>query len=417
MKPGAGRSGHSKDRRLVARRLRAIALASALSVLATVVAGPGSAWGQTPPLFSADPTTGPVGTTITVHSTTPCTPPPGAGDWVAIVNVAQGTNTQLTYKNFLIDTTGNWGGTLTIPTTTSTGPAQLTAACFDATNHLTTTITYQPVDYTVTPATTITLTPTSPNGSNDWYTVPVRAAVVASDGAGGSGIAETRCVVDPTTIPRTFGDLPVGQCSLVDVAADGTHTIYAASVDNAGYESPVASSDFKIDTTGPTVNYTGNALVYLVDQRVNIECVAADPGTGASGISSTTCSNLVGPAAGFGLGLHAYSATATDNAGNTGTGATSFTVAVTPVSLCNLTLQFVHGSPKYLASGRTKRLGINEAVESLCADTLTPVKPGIKRARKAALIAAYRRGVTDLVADKWLTPAQDAALTAFAGAL
>jgi predicted nucleic acid-binding Zn finger protein len=43
----------------------------------------------------------------------------------------------------------------------------------------------------------------------------------------------------------------------------------------------------------------------------------------------------------FGLGSHTYSATATDNAGNTATASTTFTVSVTFASLTNLTGRFV----------------------------------------------------------------------------
>ena len=89
--------------------------------------------------------------------------------------------------------------------------------------------------------------------------------------------------------------------------------------------------------TPPVVAYTGNAGTYTVDQTVNIVCTATD---NLSGVASTTCANVVAPAFTFGLGDHPFSATATDFAGNTGGGSTSFTVEVTPASLCNLTRMF-----------------------------------------------------------------------------
>lgn len=56
---------------------------------------------------------------------------------------------------------------------------------------------------------------------------------------------------------------------------------------------------------------------------------------------TTTCKPISGPAYSFGLGRHTYSATATDKAGNVGTGSTTFVVRVTSASLCTLTQRFV----------------------------------------------------------------------------
>ncbi len=93
-----------------------------------------------------------------------------------------------------------------------------------------------------------------------------------------------------------------------------------------------------IDTTPPSVTYSGNQGTYTVDQTVNITCTATDD---LSGVASTTCADITGPAYSFALGVNTYSATATDYAGNVGVGSTSFTVGVTPDSLCALTKQFV----------------------------------------------------------------------------
>jgi hypothetical protein len=68
------------------------------------------------------------------------------------------------------------------------------------------------------------------------------------------------------------------------------------------------------DTTARRVTYSGNAGTYTVDQAASITCVATDVPRG-SGIASTTCADLAGGADSFGLGTHAFSATATDNAG------------------------------------------------------------------------------------------------------
>jgi hypothetical protein len=70
-----------------------------------------------------------------------------------------------------------------------------------------------------------------------------------------------------------------------------------------------------------------------VADTVNITCSATDA---LSGVASTTCVTINGPAYGFTLGANTFSATATDLAGNTGSGTTQFTVVVTGAGICQL---------------------------------------------------------------------------------
>jgi FG-GAP repeat len=119
---------------------------------------------------------------------------------------------------------------------------------------------------TTPPVTTITLNPASPNGTGSWYVSTVHAAVSATD-IGGSGLAETRCVVDPLIAPTSFDDLPQAPCPYTgggaDITSDGQHTLYAASKDAAdNAETPIKSVSFKMDqappnvTCGPTPTFT-----------------------------------------------------------------------------------------------------------------------------------------------------------------
>jgi len=87
----------------------------------------------------------------------------------------------------------------------------------------------------------------------------------------------------------------------------------------------MTAGPINIDKTPPVVTYGGNLGTYTPDQTVNITCSATDD---LSGVDSTTCADITGPAASFAPGLNTFSATATDKAGNTGTGSTSFTVEV-----------------------------------------------------------------------------------------
>jgi hypothetical protein len=161
---------------------------------------------------------------------------------------------------------------------------------------------------------------TSPN-ADDWYDTSVVIHWTCSDS--GSGVAS--CPTDQT------------------LNSEGTdQTVSGSATDNVGNTASVNSNPaVNIDLTAPTVTYTGNQSSYSVDKMVNISCSASD---NLSGVASTTCQNISGPAYGFALGQNAFSATATDVAGNTGAGFVSFTVDVTGDSLCALTTQFVGSS-------------------------------------------------------------------------
>ena len=104
----------------------------------------------------------------------------------------------------------------------------------------------------IPPVTTITLDPANPDACC-WYVFPVKVTVSATDV--GTGVAETRCVLDPATPPATFDDLPPGMCPYLMpswVVTDGIHTICAASRDNAGNKETPVCKTFKIDRTPPT---------------------------------------------------------------------------------------------------------------------------------------------------------------------
>ena len=95
------------------------------------------------------------------------------------------------------------------------------------------------------------------------------------------------------------------------------------------------------DVTPPVIVYSGNAGTYTVDQTVNITCTASDAG---SGLASSTCADIVGPAWSFALGENQFSATATDVAGNTATETLTFTVVADANSLSSLVNQWVSNS-------------------------------------------------------------------------
>lgn len=160
------------------------------------------------------------------------------------------------------------------------------------------------------PVTTITLSPASPDGSNGWYINPVGVTISASDAD--SVVAQTRCALDPAAVPGSFSDLPDEACSLSNVSTDGSHAIYAASVDTEGNtETSVASASLQIDQTDPTLSPTLSSTVITVGQAG----VTASPNASddTSGVASSGCD----PVDTSTPGVHTLTCTATDNAGNT----------------------------------------------------------------------------------------------------
>lgn len=193
-------------------------------------------------------------------------------------------------------------------------------------------VTYTPAD-TTPPTTTIALAPATPDGSNGWYIHQPTVTIGAVDNAGGSGVAATRCVLDPASAPSSFADLPATPCPYLGAGAavaDGVHTVYAASVDNAGNaESPVRSASFQVDTAPPTLSPSlANGTVFTLGAPApTVSPNASDPaplvGPGpASGIASASC----GAVSTATVGTHSVACTATDNAGNTTTVSRSYTV-------------------------------------------------------------------------------------------
>lgn len=171
------------------------------------------------------------------------------------------------------------------------------------------------------PTTTIGLSPTVANGLSGWYKTAVRVSVSATDGADpkASGVAETRCVLDPIAPVVSFADLAVGCAYLnggADVASDGLHTVYAASRDARGnVETSVVSTSFKLDRTPPQVSVLGvlSGSTYSVGNVPVATCGTTDATSGVA--ASATISVTGGNAQGVGQ-FTATCSGASDKAGN-----------------------------------------------------------------------------------------------------
>jgi len=156
-------------------------------------------------------------------------------------------------------------------------------------------------------------------GLGGWYTSDVNVSWTTADA--NSGVATTSA-----------------SCAATTTALDNAGTTYSCTATNGAGLSATQSVIAKRDATKPLIGYTGNLGAYTVDQTVAITCAASDA---MSGLASTTCANVSGPAYAYIIGANSYSATAKDVAGNLNSASTSFTVSVTPASLCALVRRFV----------------------------------------------------------------------------
>jgi hypothetical protein len=164
----------------------------------------------------------------------------------------------------------------------------------------------------------ITPTVTGTQGNDGWYTSDVGVSWDVSD-------------------PETAISSETG-CGSQSVTADTAGTTFTCTATSAGGTSP-KSVTIKRDATAPSIAFSGNAGTYTVADTVDITCTATDA---MSGVASTSCPGVIDePAWSLALGSHSVSATATDDAGNTGSKSASFTVTVDEASLCALVRQFV----------------------------------------------------------------------------
>jgi len=152
--------------------------------------------------------------------------------------------------------------------------------------------------------------------ANGWYSDDVVANFACADALSG---------VSSCTSPVALGE-GAGQ------SATGTAS------DIAGNTATATLSGVNIDKTPPVVTYSGNQGTYSIADTVDIACSANDA---LSGIATTTCADISGPAWQFGLGVTNRSASATDLAGNVGSDSITFTVTATASALEALIGQLV----------------------------------------------------------------------------
>lgn len=142
--------------------------------------------------------------------------------------------------------------------------------------------------------------PSGTTGSNGWYTSDVSVTYSAADAT--SGVAGS-----PSAIVTTSGE------GNEVVAAGPTFT------DNAGNSTTGASKTFKVDLTNPTATFSADlGSSYFGSVLAAPTCTAVDTVSGPAGCTVTGYNTTVG--------THTLTATATDNAGRTGTATQTYEV-------------------------------------------------------------------------------------------
>lgn len=148
-----------------------------------------------------------------------------------------------------------------------------------------------------------------------------------------SDVTVTFSATDPESPVTTTG------CRTQSISAStGLNGVTFTCVATSAGGATTDAVTIKLDKIAPVVTYAGNSGSYTVDQTVVITCTPSD---NLSGVASSTCAALSGGAYAFQVGSNTFTATAIDNAGNVGTGATTFTVNVTTASVCALVQRWV----------------------------------------------------------------------------
>jgi hypothetical protein len=261
---------------------------------------------------------------------------------------------------------------------------------------------------TTAPSSAATLAP-APNDAG-WNNGPVTVHVTAHDEDGGSGVASL--TASTSGAQSKAATTSAGSSLDVPVTAEGTTTVTYFATDAAGNAETPHTVTVRIDETPPAVAYSGNAGSYTVDQDVAIGCAASDA---LSGTETSTCAGATGPAYAFGLGTHRLTATATDVAGNTGSGTTTFTVVADPASVAALTIGFVDDSPAYALLSPQQ-----QAVADLLAAAAERAAGRLALSPDSAadgLLTSYEAALDLLARNGWLTPQQVQLLTGFARTL
>jgi len=184
-------------------------------------------------------------------------------------------------------------------------------------------------DADTTPPTTSASAAPAPNGSG-WNNSDVTVSLSAADEACGTGVksitysASGGQNIAPTTISSSSSSFVI--------SGEGTTTVSYFATDVAGNSSSTAQLTVKLDKTPPviTINVPA-ATTYTINQVVNADYTCADAVSGLASCVGTVVSGS--PIDTSTVGVHSFTVSSSDIAGNSTSTTVSYTVAY---GICNL---------------------------------------------------------------------------------
>jgi len=161
-------------------------------------------------------------------------------------------------------------------------------------------------EITQPPASTITVSPATPNGLHGWYTTPPTVTVTATENA------TIACELDPAAAPSVFGAIQPGcpyKGSGATVAASGAHTVWASSQNSFGDQDSPVSASFNVDTGPPKITCEHEPVFPFGQPKVAVT------GTLSDSVSGPSSQALSMPARTSRLGKRSVRLSGSNNAG------------------------------------------------------------------------------------------------------
>jgi hypothetical protein len=235
------------------------------------------------------------------------TSPDGSNNWyispVVLTGTASDATSGVTSVQVQVDS-GSWQNGLSL----SEGADGTHTIVFRTSDNAGNTATSVPVTISIdrtVPIPDASLSPSSPDGANDWYVSPVTLTASSSDAT--SGLASQGVSLDGTTWTPS-----------VTVSTDGTYAVQVQAQDNAG-NSASSTKTIRLDTTPPTASILlppadGNNGWYV--SPVAVTAGGTDTTSGVESLLVSLDGNTWAPSLTLSAdGVYTVQARVTDNAG------------------------------------------------------------------------------------------------------